>query len=162
MYHRPVTDEFIDDPVEHFASELVRFNSLFIRLGGPAEIGFSALSIVHTLFERGPSHLVDLQATERIKQSALSSAVAQLERDGLVERSADPRDRRARMIRLTDLGEQLVRSRHDERVRRLRMLVERSTVDEKTSLADAAHLLERLLATTGPSKVGRTDGEADG
>lgn len=44
------------------------------------------------LVEGGAVSLSDLVRPEQIKQPALTSAVAKLERDGLVERRADPCD----------------------------------------------------------------------
>lgn len=55
---------------------------VFIRLPS-ARLSFSVL---HTLARRGPQRLTDLTATEQLKQPALTSLVAKLERDGLVSR----------------------------------------------------------------------------
>jgi DNA-binding MarR family transcriptional regulator len=134
-----------NDQAERLAAELVRFNSVFIRLAGPAEIGFSNLSIVHTLHERGPSRLSDLLDTERIKQPALSAAVNRLVADGLVTRSRDPQDGRASILQLTAAGEQLVRTRQERRVSGLQHLIERLPQSEMGSISSAITLLAALM-----------------
>lgn len=136
----------VHEQSERLATELVRFNSIFIRLAGPAEIGFSDLSIVHTLHTRGPSRLSDLLATERIKQPALSAAVNRLVGDGLVHRSKDPLDGRASILRLTDAGEHLVQSRHQRRVQGLEHLVAQLPKSQLASISDTVALLESLMA----------------
>ena len=81
--------------VERLTRSIEDFDSVFIRLPASDRLTFSALSVLHTLSRRGPRQLSDLVRTEQIKQPALTSAVAKLERDGLVERRPDPRDGRA-------------------------------------------------------------------
>jgi DNA-binding MarR family transcriptional regulator len=69
------------------------FNTIFIRLPSVRRFSFSTLSVLHTLSRNGPLRLTDLTATEQLKQPALTSLVARLERDGLVSRRRDPRGR---------------------------------------------------------------------
>jgi DNA-binding MarR family transcriptional regulator len=91
------------------------FNTFFIRLPSVRRFSFSTLSVLHTLDRKGPLRLTDLTATEQLKQPALTSLVARLERDGLVSRRRDPRDARAVLISLTREGREIVASRHAER-----------------------------------------------
>lgn len=76
--------------VERLTRSIEDFNSLFIRLPASDRLSFSALSVLHTLSRAGPCRLSDLVRTEQIKQPALTSAVARLERGGLIERRPDP------------------------------------------------------------------------
>ena len=148
MFRDPESLTVMDD-VESFTTQLVTFNSIFIRLAGPSELGFSALSIVHTLYVRGPSRLSDLLATERIKQSALSSAVSKLARDGLVLREPDPDDGRASVLRLTDAGIALVRRRHATRVDGLRRLADSLSESERETMSAAASMIHALVEAEG-------------
>ncbi|MEV4218511.1 MarR family transcriptional regulator [Nonomuraea sp. NPDC049725] len=120
------------------------FNTHFIRLPSVRRLSFSTLSVLHTLARRGPMRLTDLTATEQLKQPALTSLVAKLERDGLVSRRPDPRDGRAVLLTLTEEGAQIVRSRHAERVTRVARLVEHLDDDERAALAGYAAVLTRL------------------
>jgi DNA-binding MarR family transcriptional regulator len=54
--------------------------------------------------EDGPVRLSDLAAKLEVNISTISRHVRQLERDGLLRRGEDPRDRRAAMLYLTDQG----------------------------------------------------------
>ncbi|MGW2223325.1 MarR family winged helix-turn-helix transcriptional regulator [Nonomuraea sp. NPDC001684] len=120
------------------------FNAYFIRLPSVRRLSFSTLSVLHTLAGKGPMRLTDLTATEQLKQPALTSLVARLERDGLVSRRPDPRDGRAVLLSLTEEGRDVVRSRRADRVARVARLVAHLSEDERAELARYAGVLGRL------------------
>ena len=120
------------------------FNAFFIRMPSVRRFTFSALSVLHTLSRTGPSRLTDLLALEQVKQPALTSLVAKLERDGLVSRRRDPSDGRASLLSLTAEGEEVVRSRHASRVANLTPLVDQLSECDRDALADTARVLARL------------------
>jgi DNA-binding MarR family transcriptional regulator len=131
--------------VERLTRSIEDFNSLFIRLPASARLSFSALSVLHTLSRAGPCRLSDLVRTEQIKQPALTSAVARLERDGLVERRPDPRDGRASMLSLTAAGQSVVSRRHADRVERLGSLIGRLPPADRSRLLSIAGVLDRIV-----------------
>jgi DNA-binding MarR family transcriptional regulator len=141
--------------VEQLTTVIEDFNAIFIRLPSVRRFSFSTLSVLHTLSRTGPLRLTDLTATEQLKQPALTSLVARLERDGLVSRRRDPRDGRAVLLSLTPDGRQIVQSRHTDRTARLARLCDRLTGQERDELAGGARVLARLteIAATdaGPS-----------
>jgi DNA-binding MarR family transcriptional regulator len=55
------------------------------------------------------SRLSDLATASQLSKQTVGSVVDQLERAGYVVRVPDPADARARLVRLTDLGHELVR-----------------------------------------------------
>lgn len=59
---------------------------------------------VAKLCEDGPVRLSDIAAKLDVNVSTISRHVQQLERDGLLRRAEDPRDRRAAMLHLTEAG----------------------------------------------------------
>ena len=120
------------------------FNTIFIRLPSVRRFSFSTLSVLHTLSRRGPLRLTDLTATEQLKQPALTSLVAKLERDGLVSRRRDPRDGRAVLLSLTQEGQEIVRARHADRMTRLSRLAGQLNDQERDALAGYARVLARL------------------
>ncbi|MBB5836011.1 MarR family transcriptional regulator [Kribbella italica] len=120
------------------------FTTIFIRLPSVRRFNFSTLSVLHTLARRGPLRLTDLTATEQLKQPALTSLVAKLERDGLVSRAPDPRDGRAVLLSLTDAGQAIVASRRVSRVERLAELVDQLNDEERALLSDSVRVLKRL------------------
>jgi DNA-binding MarR family transcriptional regulator len=130
--------------VEALTTVIEDFNTIFIRLPSTGRFNFSTLSVLQTLARKGPLRLTDLTATEQLKQPALTSLVARLERDGLVSRRPDPRDGRAVLLSLTRQGRQVVRSRHANRVATLSRLVDQLTDQERATLAGSAQVLARL------------------
>ena len=120
------------------------FTTIFIRLPSVQRFNFSSLSVLHTLSRNGPLRLTDLLATEQLKQPALTSLVAKLEQDGLLQRRPDPTDGRAMLLSLTRSGRQIVRSRHADRVTRLTDLVGHLTPEERAVLAGSVDVLTRL------------------
>jgi DNA-binding MarR family transcriptional regulator len=134
-----------DRAVERLTRSIEDFNSLFIRLPASDRLSFSALSVLHTLSRAGPCRLSDLVRTEQIKQPALTSAVARLERDGLVERRPDPRDGRASMLSLTADGWSIVSRRHGDRAERLGRLIGRLSPADRTRLLSIAGVLDQIV-----------------
>lgn len=135
------------------------FNSVFIRLPAADRLNFSALSVLHTLSRAGSCRLSDLVRTEQIKQPALTSAVAKLERDGLVERRPDPHDGRASVLSLTAEGRSLVSRRHADRVAGLRGLIDRLSPADRTrllSISDVLHQIVRLADEQDEKPDGRS------
>jgi len=134
-----------DRAVERLTRSIEDFNSLFIRLPASDRLSFSALSVLHTLSRVGPCRLSDLVRTEQIKQPALTSAVARLERDGLVERRPDPRDGRASVLSLTADGQSIVSRRHADRAKRLGGLIGRLSPADRTRLLGIAGVLDQIV-----------------
>jgi DNA-binding MarR family transcriptional regulator len=104
--------------------------------------------VLHTLSRAGPCRLSDLVKTEQIKQPALTSAGAKLERDGLIERRPDPRDGRASMLSLTADGQSIVSRRHADRAERLRGLIDRLSLADRTRLSIAG-VLDQIAQLAG-------------
>jgi DNA-binding MarR family transcriptional regulator len=132
--------------VDRLTTVIEDFNTIFIRLPSVRRLNFSALSVLHTLHRRGPLRLTALLATEQLKQPALTSLVSKLEQDGLVQRRPDPADGRASLLSLTSTGQELVRSRHANRVAKLTALVEQLTPEERAVLTGSIDVLHRLTA----------------
>ncbi len=122
---------------------------MFIRLPTSDQLSFSALSVLHTLSRRGPCRLSDLVRTEQIKQPALTSAVAKLERDGLVERRPDPRDGRASMLSLSADGQSIVSRRFADRADRLRALIDQLSPADRAQLLSIAGVLDQIVQLAG-------------
>jgi DNA-binding MarR family transcriptional regulator len=138
--------------VDRLTTVIEDFNTIFIRLPSVRRFNFSTLSVLHTLDRTGPMRLTELLPTEQLKQPALTSLVAKLEQDGLLQRRPDPSDGRASLISLTSAGQEIVRSRHAHRVAKLTALVDQLTPEERAVLAGSVDVLHRLteLAEDSP------------
>ena len=76
-------------------------------------VGFPGITPAHhTVFENldpGGTRLTELAARGGITHQSMSELVSVLEQRGYLERHHDPSDRRARIVRLTPAGRQIVR-----------------------------------------------------
>lgn len=130
-------------------SELVEvmgeFTRMNIRLPAIQRLSFTTLSVLHTLATVGPQRLSELTASEQVTQPAITQIVTKLEREGLVERRADPSDGRAVLVHITGAGAAVVRGRQEERMVRLTELAERLTAAERSRIQAALPALTRLV-----------------
>jgi DNA-binding MarR family transcriptional regulator len=108
------------------------------------------LGVLCCLAEFGPAAQRDLSARLRIDASDLVSVLDDLERDGLVRRERDPKDRRRYAVTLTDAG----RDRLDHRMAVTKLmddqLFEPLTDQERTQLHQ---LLLRVYAHHDPDRL---------
>ena len=95
------------------------------------------LSVIGTIHRHGPVSLGDLAARERLSPPTISKVVAAIEAEGLIERIADPEDRRVCRVRVTRGGERWIER---GRAARNEWLAERIA-----ALAAAVPVLERLV-----------------
>jgi DNA-binding MarR family transcriptional regulator len=93
------------------------------------------------LLAQGSARPTDLAARLNISKQALNFVLARLQRDGLVNRAADPNDRRAKQVRLTSAGRgaaDLTRTALTQVERRWRSAVGEDWPHLRAGLADIA------------------------
>ncbi|HEX8489187.1 MAG TPA: MarR family transcriptional regulator [Propionibacteriaceae bacterium] len=109
-------------------------------------LSLASARILARLNDNGPSRISDLAARERSSQPTITNHVKRLEAAGLVERSADPSDARAWLIKLTDQGDQqLVLMRHALGANVLPHLAKLPQRDLK-ALRQGIEVMRRLMA----------------
>lgn len=86
---------------------LLRLNRR-IRVSSHDEISPSQRSILGTVYRFGPVSVGRIAEREHVQPPSASKIVAALEQLGLVQRAADPNDRRCSLISLTQQGRDLV------------------------------------------------------
>ena len=109
MYGGGVTDDLAYQLMTT-SSRLVRFLRV---LAGGAETSttWRALAVLE---DGGPMRVTAFAEADKLTQPSATALVRRLETDGLVTRTADPDDRRAVLVELTDTGrERLARHRAD-------------------------------------------------
>jgi DNA-binding MarR family transcriptional regulator len=104
----------------------------------------SALSVV--VFG-GPLTLGQLAAAEQVKPPTMTRIVTGLEKDGLVQRVGDVRDRRLTRIRATDKGQKILAAGRARRVEKLATAVKRLDASELAELARGVQLLEAIIGS---------------
>jgi DNA-binding MarR family transcriptional regulator len=114
--------------------------------GTVGETSPTIVAALATIEREGPLTPSALAQHERIQRPTATRVVARLEEAGLATRTADPSDRRVAHVAITPAGRALlsgIRTRKNEYLaRRLREL----DPGDRSTLAQAAEILERLLA----------------
>jgi DNA-binding MarR family transcriptional regulator len=98
----------MEEDLNQLGEDLVTTSSRIVRWVSTDGLTLSLASarILARLFDNGPSRISDLATLERSSQPTITNHVKRLEAARLVERSPDPSDARAWMIKLTPLGDQ--------------------------------------------------------
>jgi DNA-binding MarR family transcriptional regulator len=104
----------------------------------------SALSVV--VFG-GPLTLGQLAAAEQVKPPTMTRIVTGLEKDALVQRIGDVRDRRLTRIRATTKGQRILAVGRARRVEKLATAVKRLDPIELAELARGVQLLEAIIGS---------------
>lgn len=104
------------------------------------------LSALSVLVFAGPQSLASLATAEGVKPPSMSKLVADLEQEGLVEKAADPDDRRGLVIAATSQGRKIMLQGRDRRLALLRERLARLNAKELAQLADAAPVLLKVAA----------------
>jgi DNA-binding MarR family transcriptional regulator len=120
--------------------------------------GFAGLTPAHSAvlenLDPGGTRLTDLAARARMTRQSMTELVSVLEQRGYLERQPDPADRRARIVRLTPTGRQLVRQAIKETAS-----IEaewRSQLARHGLKGDIVAVLTEALATARPGHAART------
>jgi DNA-binding MarR family transcriptional regulator len=116
-----------------------------VRQHGAAGLTPSQLSALATIEEFCPIRLCDLAGHECVGASVATRVVATLEELGYVERIADPTDRRAWLIDLTDAGHGILQDLWGERTAGLNSRIERLSTADVALLNAALPVLEALV-----------------
>ena len=103
----------------------------------------SALSVV--VFG-GALTLGQLAAAEQVKPPTMTRIVTGLEKEGLVKRIDDPRDRRLTRIQATIKGQKVLTAGRARRVEKLAAAVTDLRQSELAELTRGVHLLQQLIA----------------
>ena len=135
-------------PVTDVASHLrlvVARTARRLRQEAGQDLSPSLTSALASIDRHGPLTPSELAAHERVQRPTATRLLARLAELGLVERAADPADRRSALISASPAGRALLRRL---RTRKNHYLAERLAVlepDELATLDRAAVILERML-----------------
>jgi DNA-binding MarR family transcriptional regulator len=102
------------------------------------------LSALSVLVFGGPQSLASLAKAEGVKPPTMSRLVAELEHEGLVEKSADPRDGRGLVIAATAQGRKIMLQGRDRRLSLLKERLGRLNAREIARLTAAAPALLKI------------------
>jgi DNA-binding MarR family transcriptional regulator len=118
-----------------------------LRQNSGTDLTAALTAALATVEGRGPLTPSELAQIENVKRPTATRIVARLEEQGLVERTADPSDRRSFLVGITPAGRALLlrlrRRKNAYLAKRLREL----GAEDVAALERAADVLERLLET---------------
>lgn len=112
----------------------------------PSELSRTSASLLRYLFDQGPQRVTTLAAREQVAQPTMSVIVKRLCARGLVERRADPVDRRATLVAITPLGAETLRERARLRSRWFARRLSGLAADDRRAVADAVAKLMDTFA----------------
>jgi DNA-binding MarR family transcriptional regulator len=100
---------------------------------------------LNTVACHGPLTPSELAAREKIQRPTATRVLARLEEAGLIERTADPADRRSSLVSTTPAGAGLLASVRDRKDAYLAQRLDRLSPEDLAALDRAAGILERML-----------------
>jgi DNA-binding MarR family transcriptional regulator len=106
---------------------------------------------VCVILQTGAKTMSALSEELGISVSAITQIADRLETSGYVERLAGPDDRRMKMLQLTTLGAELMRARHETRVRRTAEALDQLTMGQRSDVIQAVRLLLEASEITAPN-----------
>jgi DNA-binding MarR family transcriptional regulator len=116
-----------------------------LRQTSGAGLSPSLTSALASIDSHGPLTPSELAARERVQRPTATRLVARLEELGVVQRAADPQDRRSSLLSVTPEGHALMEELRGRKTAYLAQRLEGLPADERATLDRAAAILERIL-----------------
>jgi DNA-binding MarR family transcriptional regulator len=105
------------------------------------------LSVLSYLLRNGPATPAQVAAADRQQPQSLTRVLAELERDQMITRTRDDRDRRQSLLGITEAGHEALRRDMAQRDDWLADALARLTETERDLLRLAARLMDRVAAS---------------
>ena len=132
------------------ASELrVVLGQLLRRLRAEHRFPLHHGAVLGRLDREGPASVSDLATAEKVRPQSMAQTVGELESDGLVKRSPDPKDGRRAIVELTGAGRETLEADRSRRVGWLVSAIEELPKEDQEVLARATSILGDLSDSGG-------------
>ncbi len=135
--------ETIRNGMDLLTHRTFREHGRFVKAAGLSIPQFGILLQLHYQHKCGVS---DISNRMDITSAAASQLVDKLVQGGLVERAEDPNDRRAKELKLTEKGRQMVETSMARRHQWVDKMLELIDPAEREKVAEAMSILTRVLA----------------
>jgi len=120
-----------------------------MRQRAAADLSPTQGAALATIDCHGPLTPSELAARERIQRPTATRVLARLEDAGMIERTADPADRRSSLVSTTPAGQALLHAVRDRKDAYLAQRLDRLSPEDLAALERAAGILERMLEEDG-------------
>lgn len=118
-----------------------------LRQNSGTDLTAALTAALATVECKGPITPSELASVENVKRPTATRLVARLEEQGLVERTADPLDRRSSLVGITPEGRRLLTHLRKRKNAYLAKRLRELDAEDVATLERAADVLERLLET---------------
>lgn len=139
----------MDDDLHALGEDLISTAARIVRWAPKEDgfnISFAAARLLARLHDNGPTRISELAVAERCSQPTITNHVKRLEAAQLVDRTADPRDARAWMIKLTKKGNQQLSLMRDSIGTSLEPYLATLSKRDLKALRDGVDAMQRLMA----------------
>lgn len=137
----------VDEVADRLHSAAVHLLRLVRREDAATGLSAARLSALSVLVFGGDRTVGQLAGAEQVRSPTMSRLVAEMEREGLVERRPSPADARAVVVSATEAGRRLLVEGRWRRVRALAQRLEGLDATEVARLDEAAAVIERIART---------------
>ena len=120
----------------------------FKRFMDETGLSFSQLNVLMRLYHGGNSGVSEIGEQMGVTSAAASQAIDRLVTQGLIERSEDPSDRRAKRLALTPKGRTLIEKGIEARSQWVEGLTDAFTPEQQSMIVSALALLTEASRTT--------------
>lgn len=123
-----------------FMHRSMRGWGLFAKSTG---LSMPQFSIMMQLHYRGACGMSEISERFDISAAAASQLAEKLVQSGLIKREEDPSDRRAKLLNLTEKGDELIKQGIEERYRWVDELAGKLTAEERMQVSQALNIMTR-------------------
>ena len=141
---KPATERDLGALAAHLRLVITR-TARRLRQQAGTDLGPSQLSALASVERHGPLTPSELAKIERIQRPSATRIVARLEEAGLVERVADPADRRSFTVGVNEAGRALIKKLRTRKNAYLARRMRGLGPEDLATLDRAAEILEDLL-----------------
>lgn len=142
--------EKVDMPLSeraaHLRTAIVRTARLLRQEAAAETTGLTPTSVaaLATIERHGPMTPSEIADIERVKRPTITRTLGCLEREGLIDRSQDPADKRSALVAINGAGRKRLRRLRKRKNAYLARRMRDLTDEEVETLGRAAEILERM------------------
>ena len=104
----------------------------------------TSVAALATIERHGPMTPSEIADVERVKRPTITRTLACLEREGLIDRTPDPLDRRSALVEINGAGRERLRRLRSRKNAYLARRMRDLSAEEVETLERAAEILERM------------------